>query len=273
MSSVPKQPPHDAQKWQRDVWDTVSKMYVEGVEPRFVPIANGMLRRAGLKAGERVLDLGCGAGALTLRAAELVGPSGRVDAVDISPEMLRVARSRVADAGFSNVHFHHGGAEALPLPQHTADAMLAGMSLMFVLDRAAGAREMARVLRPGGRLVAAFPTGLDTCELVKFQRIIGAYAPEPPVKGVGPGALADPAPLVENLAENGIKAGVETEDCDFEMADFQQTWDIFAYVTATQMTPEGREAAKADVRRQMWPHGDGPRRFRNLIQFLVGERS
>jgi SAM-dependent methyltransferase len=275
VTSASKNPlPHSAAlAWQREVWDKAAKVYLEGVEPRFAPIVKGMFRRAKLRSGERVLDLGCGPGAVTLRTADAVGPSGRVDAVDISDEMLRLARARVADRGLGNVTFHNAGAEALPLPQHSADAVLAGLSLMFVPDRAAAAREIARVLRPGGRLVATFPTGADTCDLVKFQRILGSFAPEPPVKGVGPGSMADPRPFLRNLAESGIEATVEQEECDFEFANLDEAWDIFAHVTAMRMSPERREAARAEVQRQMWPEGDGPRRFTNLIQFLVGTRA
>ena len=275
MTEAPKhrQRDQDTLTWQREVWDKAAKVYVEGVEPRFAPIVNGMLRRAKLRSGERVLDVGCGTGAVTVRAAAAAGSSGRVDAIDISEEMLRLARGRVADSALANVTFHIAGAEALPLPNHCVDAVLAGMSLMFVPERAAAAREIARVLRPGGRLVAAFPSGPETCDLVKFQRILGAFAPEPPRKGVGPGSMADPEPFVRSLAESGIAATVEREECDFEFADLQEAWDIFAHVTAMRMSPERRGEARAEVFRQMWPAGDGPRRFHNVIHFLVGKRT
>ena len=272
-ASRDRKPGADALAWQREVWDKTAKVYLEGVEPRFASIANGMLRRAKLQPGERVLDLGCGTGVLTLRAGAAVGPTGRVDAIDISDEMLRVARARVADSGMASVTFHNAGAEALPLPNHSVNAVLAGMSLMFVHDRAAAAREIARVLGLKGRLVATFPTGPETCDLVKFQRILSSFAPEPPVKGIGPGSMADPAPFVRNLAESGIEATVEQEECDFELADLQEAWDIFAHVTAMRMSPERRDAARAEAARQMWPAGDGPRRFRNVIHFLVGTRA
>ncbi len=272
VSSSSKDQSPDILAWQREVWDKAAKLYRDGVEPRFATLVKTMLRRAKLQPGERVLDLGCGTGAVTLLAAGAVGPSGRVDAVDISDEMLLMARARAADQGLANVTFHNAAAEALPLPNHSADAVLASMSLMFVHDRPAAAREIARVLRVGGRLVASFPTGPNTCELVKFQRVVGSFAPEPPAKGIGPGSMADPAPFLRNLAESGIEATVEQEECDFEFADLQEAWDIFAHVTAMRMSPERRDAARAEVARQMWPAGDGPRRFHNVIHLLVGTR-
>jgi SAM-dependent methyltransferase len=263
----------DILAWQREIWDKAAKVYLVGVEPRFAPIIKALFRRAKLQPGERVVDLGCGTGAVTLLAAGAVAPSGRVEAVDISDEMLRVARRRVADGGLPNVTFHNAGGEALPLPNHSADVVLASMSLMFVHDRAAAAREISRVLRSGGRLVASFPTGPSTCDLVKFQRMLGSFAPEPPTKGVGPGSMADPTAFVRKLAESGIDATVEQEECDFDFADLQEAWDIFAHVTAMRMSPERREAARAEVALQMWPPGEGPRRFHNVIHLLVGTRA
>jgi SAM-dependent methyltransferase len=276
VTSTPRapQPDREVRAWQEQTWDLASKVYVEGVEPRFTAIVDGMMRRAGIRPGECVADLGCGTGPLTLRAAAAVAPSGRVEAVDISEEMLRVARARVGHAGLTHVTFHRAGAEALPLAERSVDVVLAGMSLMFVPDRAAAAREIARVLRPGGRLVATFPTGPETCDLVKFQRILGSFAPEPPAKGIGPGALADPTPFVRSLKENGIEAIVEQEEVGFGFANLEEAWSIFAVVTAMRIPPEQRESARQDVQRKMWPGGnDGPCRFRNVIQFLAGTRA
>lgn len=271
--STAPQPDPGVRAWQKETWDIMSKVYVEGVEPRFAAIVEGMMLRARLRSGECVLDLGCGTGPVTLRAAAAVGASGRVHALDISDQMLQVARTRVAAAGLNNVSFHHAGAEALPLADRSADVVLAGMSLMFVPDRATAAREIARVLRPGGRLVATFPTGPDTSDLVRFQRILGAFAPEPPVKGVGPGALADPTAFVLTLKENGIESALEQEEVAFDLANLEEAWTVFAHVTAMRIPPARRKDARSEALRQMWPSGDGPRRFRNRIHFLAGTRA
>src|SRR5206468_1542274 len=103
--------------------------------------------------GQRVLDLGTGTGAVAERAARLVRPGGEVLGVDISPAMLAQARRRLAAVGLGDVVFGEGRAEALPAPDGCFDAVLASLSLMYVIDRPAAAREIARVLRPGGRLV------------------------------------------------------------------------------------------------------------------------
>jgi len=82
---------------------------------------------------------------------------------------------------------------------------------MYVIDRAAAAREIARVLRNRGRLVAAVWAGPEHSDIVLFQQTAGSFAGPPPVAGVGPGALADTAPFLKQLGAAGIEAAVETE--------------------------------------------------------------
>ena len=105
-----------------------------------------------------------------------------------------------------------------------------------------------------------------------FQQTAGRFAPPPPVPGVGPGSLADPAPLVNQLAEAGIDASVETESLGFDFDDFSSAWEVLAGVTTATLGQERREEAKAAVQAVMWPDGDGPRHFRNVTQFIVGRR-
>jgi len=258
--------------WQIGVWDRMAQSYEQEVDRRFTSVVDGVVRRAALHAGEQVLDLGTGTGAVAVRAASLVGAAGRVIGMDISDEMLAVARRRAAALGQRNVTFREGRAEAIAGDSSGFDVVLASLSLMYVIDRGTAAREIARVLRPGGRFVAAVWAGPADCDIVLFQQTAGSFAPAPPVPGVGPGALADPRPLLTQLEAVGVDARVETEVLGFEFGDFESAWDILAAVTTAALAPERREEAKEAVRALMWPGGDGPRRFRNLTQFIVGTR-
>jgi SAM-dependent methyltransferase len=141
---------------------------------------------------------------------------------------------------------------------------------MYVIDRAAAAREIGRVLRPGGRFAAAVWGGPEEADIVLFQQSAGSFAPAPPVPGVGPGALADPSGFVAELESAGIRASVESETTGFVFDDFSSAWDVLAGVTTAQLSPERQQEAKAAVRAKMWPEGDGPRRFRNLTRFISG---
>ena len=134
-------------KWQVGVWDRISLTYLREVDARFAPVIDGVIRRAELQPGERVLDLGTGTGSVAIKAASSIGPNGIVTAIDISPEMLAIARQRSASTGLSNISFHLGRAEEIPAPSGQFDVVLASLSLIYVIDRDSAARELARVLR------------------------------------------------------------------------------------------------------------------------------
>lgn len=106
-----------------------------------------------LKPGETVLDLGSGAGLDAFLAAREVGPTGRVIGVDMTPEMVQRARAGAAEQGFTNVEFREGRLEALPIDAASVDAVTSNCVINLVPDKAAVFREIARVLKPGGRLV------------------------------------------------------------------------------------------------------------------------
>jgi arsenite methyltransferase len=108
-----------------------------------------------LRPGETVLDLGSGPGLDALLAAKQVGPTGRVIGVDMTPEMLERARATAARAGATQVEFRQGRLEALPVEDASVDAVTSNCVINLVPDKAAVFREVARVLRPGGRVVVA----------------------------------------------------------------------------------------------------------------------
>lgn len=109
----------------------------------------------GLREGETVLDLGSGGGFDVFLAARAVGPSGRVIGVDMTPEMLERARQNAVRGGFSQVEFREGRIEALPVDDASVDAVVSNCVINLVPDKAAVYREIARVLRPGGRMVVS----------------------------------------------------------------------------------------------------------------------
>lgn len=257
-------------RWQVGVWDRISDAYLHEIDARFVGVVEGCVKRAELQPGERVLDLGTGTGAVAGRAAGIVGPTGAVSAVDISPDMLVLACRRLAE--LANVEVVEGRAEEIPAEDDAFDVVLASLSLMYAIDREAAARECARVLRAGGRFVAAVWGGPDVADIVRFQQTAGSFSPPPPVPGVGPGALADPMPFVVQLADAGVVVEVQTETTSFTFDAFDHAWDVLAGVTTAGLEPERREEAKLAVRDAMWPEPDEPRVFENATHFLVGRR-
>ena len=107
---------------------------------------------AELKAGEIVLDLGSGGGIDVLLSARRVGPSGKAYGLDMTAEMLDLARRNAAEAGATNVEFLHGRIEAIPLPDASVDVIISNCVINLSPEKAAVFREMHRVLRPGGRI-------------------------------------------------------------------------------------------------------------------------
>ena len=107
---------------------------------------------ADLRPGETVLDLGSGGGIDVLLSAARVGPTGFAYGLDMTDEMLQLARSNAAEAGATNVEFRQGRIEAIPLAAATVDVVISNCVLNLASDKAAVFREIARVLRPGGRI-------------------------------------------------------------------------------------------------------------------------
>ncbi|HEY1378571.1 MAG TPA: arsenite methyltransferase [Gemmataceae bacterium] len=107
---------------------------------------------ANLRPGDVVVDLGCGGGLDVLLAAKKVGPTGKAIGIDMTPEMLDLARENAAKAGATNVEFHHATIDKLPLPDASADCVISNCVINLAPDKPSVFREVARVLKPGGRL-------------------------------------------------------------------------------------------------------------------------
>jgi arsenite methyltransferase len=107
---------------------------------------------ADLHEGDTVLDLGSGGGIDVLLSARRVGPSGTVYGLDMTDEMLALAQKNAREAGVSNAHFLKGQIEAIPLPADSIDVVISNCVVNLSTDKSAVLGEVARVLRPGGRI-------------------------------------------------------------------------------------------------------------------------
>src|SRR5215813_1917143 len=99
--------------WQLRVWDRMADVYRREIDTRFGAVIEQVLKRADLRPGETVLDLGTGTGAVAILAATQVGTTGCIKAVDISPEMLTKARERIQNLHLTNIDLAEGRAEAI----------------------------------------------------------------------------------------------------------------------------------------------------------------
>ena len=126
----------------------------EGATAEALGVGNPV-RRAGLVTGERVIDLGCGAGIDTLLAARLVSPGGRAIGLDTLPEMLAQADANARDGGIANVEWLRGELESIPLPGASVDVAISNGVLNLSPRKGRAMSEIFRVLRAGGRISLA----------------------------------------------------------------------------------------------------------------------
>ncbi|MGN0037730.1 MAG: methyltransferase domain-containing protein [Coriobacteriales bacterium] len=141
-----------------EAWDLYSEELLSRLPVAALAASRGCgdpVSVAGLKTGEHVLDLGSGGGVDALIASALVGEEGLVYGVDMTEEMVELARSNAAEAGAANISFLHGQIEEIPLPDACVDAVISNCVINLSEDKPAVLREACRVLRPGGRLVVS----------------------------------------------------------------------------------------------------------------------
>jgi len=151
---------------------------------------------AGVRPGQTVLDIGSGAGIDCLIAAEKVGPTGKVIGLDMTPEMIERARRNAKDAGATNVEFRFGEAERMPVEDRSVDWLISNCVINLSPDKPAVFREIARVLRPGGRISISDIVAEDLPEAIRKSR--DAWT------GCLAGAIGEAA-YVKGLEEAGLR--------------------------------------------------------------------
>jgi ubiquinone/menaquinone biosynthesis C-methylase UbiE len=140
---------------QRYGWDKAAAHYQRTWQAQLEPAQSALLAMANLTRGDRVLDVACGTGLVTFRAADAVAPEGSVTGTDISEDMVATAQEMARTQGIANCSFHRMDAEALAIDSETFDVALCALGLMYAPDPERAVAEMHRALRRGGRSVAA----------------------------------------------------------------------------------------------------------------------
>lgn len=188
--------------WAR--WEAIIATWME-------PATEAMLAMAGVDHGVRVLDLACGAGSQTLRAAQRVGAHGHVVGSDISETMLHHVKENARAGGYPNVTTLAGRAEDLDVPPASFDAVICRLGLMLFADPGKALRAVRRALRPGGKVaVVVFTAPAANPFMARPMEILLRHAGKSPPAAGQPGifALGAPGVLARLLAETGF-AGAE----------------------------------------------------------------
>jgi SAM-dependent methyltransferase len=159
---------------QRYGWDLAAATYEPLWRDQLAPAQVELMTCAGLMPGERVLDVGCGTGIVTLDAAARVAPGGDVVGVDLSSRMLAVAQRRAMRERSMNVSFERMNAEQLGLPDSSFNVALCALALMYMPGPERAILEMRRVLRPGGRVVLAVWGERSRCGWAQLFPIVDA---------------------------------------------------------------------------------------------------
>jgi len=198
--------PEDAQQRAAQAYNAAADHYDHPVNSFWERYGRQTVERLGLLPGARVLDVCCGSGASALPAAEAVGPGGSVLGVDLAEGLLALARAKASSRGLDNVSFRRGDMLALGLDDGSFDAVVCVFGLFFVPDMAEAARELWRLVRPGGQLAVTTwgPRFLEPVHSVFWEAV---HTVRPDLhKAFHPwDRVSEPDPLRAILAAAGVE--------------------------------------------------------------------
>jgi enediyne biosynthesis protein CalE5 len=270
---------------QRRDWGTAAKGWRDWQELIYettAPVSERLVEMAGIKPGDRVLDIAAGAGEPALTAARVAGPDGQVIATDISPEMLGHGRERAAGAGIDNIEFLETDASSLHFPPDSFDAALSRWGIIFEPQAEAAAARIRSFLKPGARMAISSWGPPDRVPFlgIPMRTVLTRLDLSPPPPGT-PGPLSRPTPeAISSVLEGGGFSDVEVDEIElvFEWdspEDFVRfTREIAPPISALMANhpPEVQDETWAAVVEGARPHADADGRLRlaNLVLLAAG---
>jgi ubiquinone/menaquinone biosynthesis C-methylase UbiE len=281
----PPEPPRASQSFV-DKWGEAWARMQDRTDALIDPLGRIAIERLGVRAGERVLDVGCGCGQTLLQLAALTGPSGHVLGVDISPPMLACARERVG--GWPAIALALGDVQTYAFAPGAFDAVYSRFGVMFFDDHRAAFRNVRAAVRPGGRLsfvcwqeLAKNPWAARPLEAV--MRLLPESAmPDMLREGrPGPFFMSDPARVRAILGDAGWKdVSVEPIEMSLHLGRAATLDEAVEYslqigpaARAMADAPEAlKPALEAALRCALAPFAGGRGVFADVAAFVVGAR-
>ena len=227
---------------QRQGWDSVAggwQKWWKITETGAEKVSRRLIELADIERGSTVLDIATGIGEPSITAANQVGNSGHVLAIDISSQMLSIAKQRAISSGLEQViEFKEGDAETIDLSASTFDAALCRFGLMFLPNLRGGLSNIYRSLVDGGRLAAAVWASPDKVPFIALALntvMKETKSPPPPAGTPGPFSLSDEVMLTNSLINSGFKdVTIERMDVSFDF-DSAEVYTSFVYETAAPL--------------------------------------
>lgn len=239
---------HFSGGWKK--WDKVTMHFLG-------PVGNAIIDHLGASGNSQVLDIAAGTGEPGLSIARHLSDGGKVVLTDLSSKMLQVGIEKAAAADITNVEFREADASALPFADNSMDAVSCRFGFMFFPDMQQAANEMARVLKPGGRIAVAVWAGPEqnywvTCMMQNIKKRIEVPAPEPDAPGMF--RCARPGHMTDLFTAAGLQETTERSVPNaLDVADGAEYWNMMTEVAAPFVAAlRGVDAAtvalvKADV--------------------------
>jgi SAM-dependent methyltransferase len=260
----------DALAEQRALWSTAPRDWAEIAEPQNEPLFTRLLDATGTGSGTRLLDVACGSGYAAWLAA---GRGAEVAGVDVTPELLAIARERTPAGDFREVGMDH-----LPFPDASFDVVTGVNGFQFALDPATALSEAARVLVPGGRLAAATFAAPERNEGTAMHLAMKALVDEPADDGYQPYSLSSPGGLERALGAAGLEVGVAGEvPVTWAYPDTETTLRALLCSAggARAVRSVGEVRVRAALTEAMKPFQDasGAVAFRNVFRYVVGGKA
>lgn len=228
----------ELKKNERTMWALGD--YAAIARDMFWAVGERVVARVEVAPGERVLDVACGTGNAAIRAAEA---GGLVTGVDLTPELFETGRALAAEAG-ATIEWVEGDAEALPFEDESFDVVLSTFGCMFAPRHDVTARELARVLRPGGRLGVCSWT--PDSSLATMMRAMFGHLPPTPDFALPPPLWGSPDHIRDLFDGTGIRVECERESVTFNhvsveaaLQTYETTWGPFIQARQ-QLEPHGR---------------------------------